>query len=99
MKYPLDDDFKFPLKKLEPISSTLFSNNDDNNYIYSLFGDLSDVAKQQIQDGGSYRIVMYGTATYMDAFGESHFTNVCWTYRLYGDIYATTRCATHNDSN
>jgi hypothetical protein len=98
IKYPIDRNFDFPLNFSE-METTLFPNNTDPHYLYLYHDVLTDSEKKQIAFEGDYRFVMYGTITYTDAFGEDHFTTMCWTYYLSAGNGYTSRCHLHNDGN
>jgi hypothetical protein len=53
-----------------------------------------------IQDGKHFRLGLWGTIKYKDAFNDTHYTNFCLSfYNLTASAVQREPCNDHNDSN
>jgi hypothetical protein len=103
LAYPLSKDFPYPTQKspIGPNPITIHPGNFDiAGIVVSASQPLAQWDFDRIGDGKNWRLYAWGTVTYDDAFGQSHFTNFCIGF--YGvTIQQAQRepCIDHNDSD
>ena len=103
VKYPLPKGFDYPVQKAEtpPNRITIYPG------VLDLAGILADADRAlttdeiaSIQDGKHFRLGLWGTIKYKDAFNDTHYTNFCLSfYNLTASAVQREPCNDHNDSN
>jgi hypothetical protein len=97
---PLPEDFAFPI--IDPIKSSATVGSGQTAILSGIVPDYVDDGEvEDIKIGKNNRcLVVWGTVTYEDIFGESHFTNFCQTLfwqpdgKIYGFYFHR-----HNEAN
>jgi hypothetical protein len=79
LRIPIADNFTFPLPPMAPAPSTTTVGPRQQTFMITAADDLlaRNVLAELKQPGGR-RLVIYGTVTYKDAFGNPWWTNFCY---------------------
>lgn len=102
-KYPLPDDFGFAFRpeQIRPVPVTIFPgaiNGEGSEFPFPR--PLTPDEASRIQGGRNWRLYIYGTLNYYDAFNKFHYTDFCVSFFIRDsrtNVYE--ECEPHNNSD
>jgi hypothetical protein len=100
LPFPLPADVDLTVPFVDFDAAANFPPHSAPMYIRTILPDfLTEEEIAEIKAGDKKRLYVYGTTKYKDVFGESHFTNFCWSigWNFNGKAIATN-VARHNDA-
>jgi len=100
LPYPLPDDVDLTVPLTDLAAAANLAPHSPPIYVRNwLSAFLSEAEVEEIKTGTTKRLYIFGTTKYKDVFGDSHFTNFCWSigWNFDGSAIATN-APRHNDA-